>query len=112
MRHSHRAVATISVDCLEFKQPVHVGEIVILKAKLTWVGRTSMEVVIRAFGENPQTGRTILTNVAYFTFVALDDHGKPTPVAVLVPESEEEFAEFKAAEHRRNQRIGKANCKI
>jgi acyl-CoA hydrolase len=107
MRHSHRTVATISVDCLEFKHPVHVGEIVILKAKLTWVGRTSMEVVIHAFGENPRTGKTVLTNTAYFTFVALDDQGKPTLVPRITPESGEEIAEFRAAEARRSERVGK-----
>ncbi len=108
-RHSNRAVATIAVDCLDFKHPIHVGEIVTLKAKLIWVGRTSMEVVIRAFGENPMTGKTLLTNTAYFTFVALDENGKPTPVPVLSPESAEETADFAAAQARRNQRIGN-NC--
>lgn len=105
-RHSNQAVATIAVDCLDFKHPVHVGEIVTLKAKLIWVGRTSMEVVIRAFGENPRTGNTILTNTAYFTFVALDDQGKPTPVPKLSPESAEEIADYSAAEARRDQKIG------
>ncbi len=104
-RHSNRAVATIAVDCLDFKHPVHVGEIVTLKAKLIWVGRTSMEVVIRALGENPMTGKILLTNTAYFTFVALDENGKPTPVPALSPETAEETADFAAAEARRNQRI-------
>ncbi len=103
-RHSHRAVATIAVDCLDFKHPIHVGEIVTLKAKLIWVGRTSMEVVIRALGENPMTGKTLLTNTAYFTFVALDENGKPTPVPALSPETAEETADFAAAQARRNQR--------
>lgn len=105
-RHSNRAVATIAVDCLDFKHPIHVGEIVTLKAKLIWVGRTSMEVVIRALGENPMTGKTLLTNTAYFTFVALDENGKPTPVPALTPETAEETADFAAAQARRNQRIG------
>jgi acyl-CoA hydrolase len=106
-RHSNRAVATIAVDCLDFKHPVHMGEIVILKAKLSWVGRTSMEVVIHAFGENPRTGKTILTNTAYFTFVALNDQGRPATVPRLDPESPEEIAEFEAAEARRSERMGK-----
>ncbi len=103
-RHSNRAVATIAVDCLDFKHPIHVGEIVTLKAKLIWVGRTSMEVVIRALGENPMTGKTLLTNTAYFTFVALDENGEPTPVPALSPETAEETADFAAAQARRNQR--------
>lgn len=104
-RHSNRAVATIAVDCLDFKHPVHVGEIVTLKAKIIWVGRTSMEVVIRAFGENPMTGKTVQTNTAYFTFVALDDQGKPTPVPALTPESADEIADYQTAEARRKDRL-------
>ena len=109
-RHSNRNVATIAVDCLDFKHPVHMGEIVTLKAKLTWVGHTSMEVIIRAFGENPRSGMIRLTNTAYFTFVALDDQGKPTPVPGLSPETAEEIAEFEAGEARRNDRLRKQRC--
>jgi acyl-CoA hydrolase len=106
-RHSNRIVATIAVDCLDFRHPVRVGEIVTLKARLTWVGRTSMEVMINAYAENPRSGAIQLTNTAYFIFVALDDQGNPAPVPGLIPETDAEIAEFRAAEQRRNERIDK-----
>ncbi len=105
IRHANRNVATIVVDCLDFRHPVRVGEIVTLKAKLTWVGRTSMEAVIRAYAENPLSGKVILTNTAYFTFVALDESGKPTPVPRLLLESDAERQEWREAEQRRQQRL-------
>lgn len=104
-RHSNKTVVTVRVDCIEFKHPVRMGEIVILKAKLIWVGRTSMEVVIHAFTENPITGVITSTNAAYFSFVALDDQRKPTPVPKLNPETEEEWEEYRRAEQRRQNGV-------
>jgi acyl-CoA hydrolase len=106
-RHSNKAVATIAVDSLDFRHPVRMGEIVTLKAKLTWVGRSSMEVLVRAYAENPKTGTIILTNKAYLTFVALDDQGNPTPVPRLNPQTDEERVDFREAEQRRKERIEK-----
>jgi len=94
-RHSNRIVATVALDSLDFRHPARMGELVMLKAKLTWVGRTSMEVKVSAYAENLKTGNVILTNQAYITFVALDDEGKPTPVPPLIPETEEEKRELK-----------------
>ncbi len=105
MRHSNRVVATIAVDCLDFRHPVRMGEIVTLKAKLTWVGRTSMEVMVNAYAENPRSGASQLTNTAYFIFVALDDQGKSTPVPKLTLESDAEREEYAKAECRRDQRV-------
>jgi acyl-CoA hydrolase len=107
-RHSNKAVATIAVDSLDFRHPVRMGSIVILKAKLAWVGRTSMEVMVKAYAEDPKTGEVILTNKAYLTFVALDDQGNPTPVPRLTPQTEEEQADFREAEKRHNERIARS----
>jgi acyl-CoA hydrolase len=104
-RHSNKVVATVAMDSLDFRHPVRMGEIVTLKAKLTWVGRTSMEVVVKAYAENPATGTKILTNKAYLTFVALDDKGNPTPVPELTLETEEEQADARQSEQRRNDRL-------
>lgn len=104
-KHSRRTVATVAVDSIDFRHPARKGEIVTINAKLTWVGRTSMEVLIRAYAENPLTGKTILANKAFFTFVALDEEGKPTPVPPLMPETEEEKKLYCDAEHRRVQRL-------
>jgi acyl-CoA hydrolase len=104
-RHSNQVVATIAVDCLDFRHPVRMGEIVFLRAKLSWVGNTSMEVVVNAYAENPKTGACIHTNKAYFIFVALDDQQKPTPVPGLKPETPEEKDEYTQAEKRRSRRL-------
>ena len=89
-RHSNTTVATACVDRLDFRHPIRVGELIMLRAKLTWVGKTSMEVKVKVYAENIKTGATILTNKAYLTFVALDEEGKPTPVPPLIPETDEE----------------------
>ncbi len=104
-RHSGRVVATASIDSLDFRHPARMGELVILRARLTWVGRTSMEVTVKAYAENTKTGSVIMTNKAYMTFVALDEEGKPTPVPPLIPETEDEKKDFAEAEARRNERL-------
>lgn len=104
-RHSNRVVATVAMDSLDFRHPVRMGERVILKAKLTWTGRTSMEVTVKVYAENLKTGSILMTNRAYLTFVALDDEGKPTSVPPLYPETEEEKQDYIDAELRRNERL-------
>jgi len=110
-RHSNRVVATVALDSLDFRHPVHVGEVVTLKAKLVWTGRTSMEVVVKVYGENLKTGNKILTNKANITFVALDENGRPVPVPPLIPETEEEKKDYAAAELKRNKRIEEKQSK-
>lgn len=104
-RHAQSIVATVAIDSVDFKQPVHVGEMIVLKAKLTWVGRTSMEVLVEACSENYLTGESKFTNRAYFTFVALDDDGKPRPVPRLILETDEELREYQEALKRREARL-------
>lgn len=104
-RHSSSNVATAAVDSLDFRHPIRKGELVILKAKLSWVGNTSMEVIIRAYAEKVATGNVILANEAYFTFVAVDTNGHPKKVPPLLPQTEEEKTDFVAAEERRRQRL-------
>jgi acyl-CoA hydrolase len=104
-RHSSGVVATVALDSLDFRHPARMGELVILKAKLTWVGRTSMEVLVRAYAENIKSGKVILTNKAYVTYVCLDDNGRPRPVPPLILETEEEKKENLEAQQRRSQRL-------
>jgi len=104
-RHSGRIVATVALDSLDFRHPARMGELVILRAKMTWAGRTSMEVKVSAYAENIKSGNVILTNKAYITYVALDENGKPTPVPKLVPETEEEKKDFEEAAKRRIERL-------
>jgi len=110
-RHSNHVVATAALDSLDFRHPVRVGEMVRLKAKLTWVGNTSMEVRVDVYCENMKTGNVVKTNKAYITFVALDDEGKPAPVPSLCLETEEEKKEFERAEKRREMRLSQRNSK-
>ncbi|HHW23144.1 MAG TPA: acyl-CoA thioesterase [Clostridiaceae bacterium] len=105
--HAQSVVATAAIDSVEFNEPVHVGEIVILKAHLTWVGRTSMEVLVEVCSENYLTGVIKATNRAYVTYVAVDQNGKPKPVPGLILETEEERTEFEEAKKRREVRLAK-----
>ncbi len=90
MRHAGTQVATLAVDAIEFKHPVRLGEMMRIEAKLVWAGRTSMRVKITAMAENLASGAVIVTNVARFTFVALDQDGNKAPVPKLLPQTEEE----------------------
>lgn len=104
-RHSNKAVATISVDNIDFRHPIRMGELVNIKAKLTWVGKTSMEVMIKAYAENLRTGCTIMTNKAFFTFVALGEDANPTIVPELELLTDEEKNDFLQGEIRHLERI-------
>lgn len=104
-RHCNRTVVTATIDSVDFKHPVKVGEMVKLKSRVTWVGRTSLEVVVEVYSENYLSGETKFTNKAYLTFVAVDENGKPTPVPGLRVEAEEERKEFAMAEQRRSERL-------
>lgn len=104
-RHSNRIVVTAAIDSVEFKHPVKQGQIVTLKARVTWVGRTSMEVLVEVFSEDFMTGERKLTNRAYLTFVAVDSASKPVEVYGLHLETEEEKKEYEAASKRRCERL-------
>ncbi len=104
-RHARRVVVTASVDALHFVAPVKVGHVVLIKATVNYAGKTSMEVGIRVDSENPITGETHHTATAYATFVALDDHGRPTPVMPIKAETPEEKRRYDAAIKRRESRI-------
>ncbi|HOA54700.1 MAG: acyl-CoA thioesterase [Acetivibrionales bacterium] len=104
-RHSNRVVVTASIDSVDFRNPVKQGRAVILRAKVTWVGRTSMEVAVEVFSEDFLTGEQEFTSKAYLTFVAVDSEGKPVEVCGLRPETEEEKQEFESAIKRRSERL-------
>ena len=89
-RHAGCEVATVSVEKIEFKYPVKVGEVITIMSKLIWVGKSSMKVKIEVISEDLKTGRTRITNTAFFTYVALDDDFRPVQVPRLSPQTEEE----------------------
>jgi acyl-CoA hydrolase len=104
-RHSRRPVVTVAMERLEFIQPIKLGHIVILKARLNYVGHTSMEVGVQVFAEDPRRETHQLSSHALLTYVALDDEGKPTPVPRLKLANDEERRLFQEAAARRQQRL-------
>jgi acyl-CoA hydrolase len=105
VRHCRRPCVTAEVDKLDFRSPIKLGEFIILKASVNAAFHTSMEVGVRVESEHPLTGERRHTSSAYFTFVALDDLGKPTAVPALRPESPDEERRFHDALRRRGQRL-------
>lgn len=88
MRHARgQTVVTASIDRMEFKAPVHVGELMLLHASVNMVGRHSMEIGVRVVVENLLSGEQRHAASAYLTFVAMGEDGKPTPVPPLAPET-------------------------
>ncbi len=104
-RHSGRVVVTASVDNISFAQPIALGEVVTLKAQVTRAFNSSMEVYIRVFSENIPAGKKTATNEAFFTFVAVDQTGKPINVPELTPETDEEKQLYESALRRRQLRL-------
>jgi acyl-CoA hydrolase len=89
-RHCRTNVVTASMDRLDFHEPIFMGELVILRASINYVGSTSMELGVRVDAENLMTGKVRHTNSAYVTMVSLDENRKPTPAPKIVPETEDE----------------------
>ena len=105
IRHARSICVTASVDRVDFREPVHLGDLVIMKCSVNYVGRTSMEVGVRVESEDLQAGTRRHTNSCYLTFVAIDRNGKPVEVPRLIPESEDEIRRYDAAKERRRRRL-------
>lgn len=104
-RHSNSHVVTASVDYLDFRFPIRVGEWIVLKSSVIRVFRTSMEVGVKVFSENVLTGERKHTSSAYLTFVAIDLDRKPIPVPPLILETEEDRRRHREAAERRRIRL-------
>lgn len=98
-RHSGRNVTTAVVDTLTFRAPAHLNDTVILCGRITYVGRTSMEVCVETYVEHLDSSRTLI-NTAYVIIIAIDENEKPVEVPRLKLETEEEKAEWALAEKR------------
>jgi acyl-CoA hydrolase len=105
IRHARMTVVTASIDRVDFREPILVGDLVVMKASVNFVGRSSMEVGVRVEAEDMLSGRRRHTNSCYLTFVAVDRDGRPVEVAALRPESEEEVRRHNAAAARRRRRL-------
>jgi uncharacterized protein (TIGR00369 family) len=104
-RHARRNIVTASIDSLDFENPVHIGDVVSLRAKLTLVGKTSMEIEVHVDTEKVKTGEILPVATAFLTMVALDEKGKPTPVPQLILHTEEERKRYEQAKVRRDERL-------
>jgi acyl-CoA hydrolase len=104
-KHSNRIVVTASVDNVSFKKPIRLGNVVTLKAQVTRSFNSSMEVAIEVWAEDIPSGTHLESNRAFFTFVAVDQLGRPIDVPELVPETEEEIELYEGALRRRQLRL-------
>jgi acyl-CoA hydrolase len=104
-RHSRAAVVTASIDRVDFREPIHLGDLVVMKASVNYVGKSSMEVGVRVEAEELITGRRRHTNSCYLTFVAVDGNGRPIDVPELRPEPDDERRRYAAAKERRRRRL-------
>lgn len=104
-RHAGRNTVTAAIDHLSFENPVHIGDLLILKSSVNFVGKTSMEVGVRIESENPARGEIQFIGRAYVTMVALDDLGNPTSVPSLALETKQDQTRFDQAKQRRAFRL-------
>ncbi len=104
-RHSNSHVVTASVDYVDFRNPIRVGDLIVLKSGVNRVFHTSMEVGVKVFSENVLTGKRLHTSSAYVTFVAVDADLKPHAVTPLVLETDEDRRRYREAGERRKIRL-------
>ena len=105
LRHARCPVVTASVDHMNFLHPVRIGQLILLRSSVNRVFRTSMEIGVKVFVEDLQTGAVRHTSSAYLTFVALDASGNRVPVPPVIPETEEEKRRYEEAAQRREYRL-------
>ena len=104
-RHSGSYVVTASIDHMDFHLPIRVGEIIILKASVNRVFRSSMEVGVKVYREDVFTGKQKHTSTAYLTYVAVDADGKPIPAPPVLPRTPAEKRRYLEAGQRRMGRL-------
>jgi acyl-CoA hydrolase len=104
-KHANAPVVTASVDNISFEAPILLGNVVYIEAKVSRAFTTSMEVHIRVWGEDLKRQHKYKSNEAYYTFVALNAEGKPSPVPQLSPQTEDEHKLYEGAMRRRQLRL-------
>ena len=107
-RHARRPSVTVTIDSVTFHHPVHLGRLLLVHGRITYVGNTSMEIELRVETENLLTGEVIHTNSAYFVYVALDDQRRPTPVPRMLLETDDERRRFEEGAARQAARLARA----
>lgn len=107
MRHAQRPCVTIAIDSMTFQQPVHLGELLVCSARVTFVGKSSIEVTVLVHAENAITGRITHTNSAHLVYVALGDDGRPAEVPRLALETDEDRRAWDEGELRQRERLAR-----
>ncbi len=109
IRHARGPAVTASVDSMHFLHPVRIGHLMLLRSSVNRAFHTSMEIGVKVETENLFTGDKIHTCSAYLTFVAVDSHGKATPVPPVIPETDQEKRRYREAGERREYRLAMRN---
>jgi acyl-CoA hydrolase len=104
-KHCNSAAMTASVDNISFKTPIKLGNVICIEAIVTRAFNTSMEVHLKVWNQNMITQTRVLSNEAFFTFVALDENKRPKKVPEIIAETEEEIKYFEGALRRRQMRL-------
>ncbi|HMS03055.1 MAG TPA: acyl-CoA thioesterase [Gemmatimonadaceae bacterium] len=104
-KHARTNCVTASIDRVDFKEPIHVGELVSCHASVNYVGTTSMEVGVRVEAEDLISGIRRHTNTCYLTFVAIDRNGRPVPIPQVIAETPAQQRRHAAAQERRRRRL-------
>ncbi len=103
-RHAGRNCVTASIDRMNFWKPVYVGNVLILRAAVNYVGETSMEVGVRIEAQEPSTGKVTHTGSCYLTYVAIDENRRPVRIPKLRPTNADERRRYREAQTRRKIR--------
>jgi uncharacterized protein (TIGR00369 family) len=107
MRHAHTPCVTIAIDSMTFKQPVHLGQLLVCQARVTYVGKSSIEVQVLVHAENVMTREITHTNSAYVVYVSLGPDGKSSAAPPLLLETDEDRSLCAAGEARQRHRTGR-----
>jgi len=99
-RHCAKEVVTAGIDSLAFKEPIRIGDHVVLRASINYVSRSSMEVGVQVTREDPYDGHRVIATTAHLTFVALDEDKRPTAAPPILPETEQEKKRYEHAKLR------------
>jgi len=104
-KHTESVVVTAAVDNVSFENPIRLGDVVTINAKVTRAFKTSLEVFLEVYADNIPNGTKYKSNEAFYTFVGLDSNGKPKEAPELTPESKKEKKLYEGAQKRRELRL-------
>ena len=104
-KNTQKTAVTASVDNITFKSPIYKGDIVTINSFITRVFNTSMEIFLEVLSQNSKTKKSVISNSAFFTFVTLDENGKPIKSIEVKPKTDEEKKLFDGALRRRQLRL-------